>query len=98
MELIEDFLRIAEEKYPKLMWFLVRLLVSIGIVIMVVFGAMMIYLAFCPFVMLIMGKSIACFLVWFMMPIPLFVTWSASDITKHIYEEYIDINYKYWND
>lgn len=93
MEIIEDFLHIVEKRYPKLIWFLVRFIVSTGLVLMMIFGASMLYIAFAPFIMLISGRSIACFLLWFMMPIPLFVTWSANDIVRHVYTEYIDINF-----
>ena len=90
MELVECFLDGLESKHPKLIWFLVRFMVSVGVITMFMFGAMIVCLTMCPIIMLISGKSIACFLIWFLLPVPLFITWVSSDITKYVYSEYIN--------
>ena len=96
MELIEGFLDKIESKHPKSIWFLARLIVSFGLIFMSVFGIATICLAIYPLIMLVAGKSIASFLIWFLLPVPIFITWVSSDITKNVYSEYINVGKYCW--
>lgn len=91
MEPIKSMLKRFEEKHPDLMWYVSRLIITILVINLCIYGFGAFLLSIYPFVVILTGSSIIWFLLWFLLPMPVFVCWVLLEFIKMIYCDYVDI-------
>ena len=91
MDIFKNMLDKFAEKHPKLSWFAVRFLVIILAVNLFAYGFGALVLAIYPFTAMFLGMGVIYYLLWFLLPVPLFAVWILIELTQLVYDEYIDV-------
>lgn len=91
MEIFQNVLDKFIEKRPKLSWFAIRLFMIVLVVNLFVYGFGSLILAIYPFIAMFTEIGLIYYLLWFLLPMPLFAVWILFELAKMVYDEYINI-------